>query len=58
MMKGPFLLPADIDLGDWIEIGNLGAYSQGMRTNFNGFGGSETVFLFDSAEKTLKRKKK
>jgi ornithine decarboxylase len=45
MMDGPFKLPADIDMGDWIEIDNLGAYSQSMRTNFNGFGASETVLL-------------
>lgn len=47
MMEGPFLLPADIKMGDWIEIGNLGAYSMGMRTNFNGFGGADAVCLYD-----------
>ena len=36
-MKGPFHLPADIGEGDWIEIGQLGAYGATMRTNFNGF---------------------
>ncbi len=36
-MKGPFMLPADIAEGDWIEIGGLGAYGQTMRTKFNGF---------------------
>lgn len=58
MMKGPFILPADIKTGDWIEIGNLGAYSHSLRTNFNGFGSSETVCLYDMPvpEKTLKRK--
>lgn len=45
MMNGPFMLPADIATGDWIEIGNLGAYSQSLRTNFNGFGASETVCI-------------
>lgn len=45
MMDGPFSLPADIDMGDWIELDNLGAYSQSMRTNFNGFGGCETVLI-------------
>ena len=38
MMKGPFMLPADIAEGDYIEIGQLGAYSLAMRTDFNGFG--------------------
>lgn len=36
-MRGPFLLPADIAEGDWIEIGQLGAYGACMRTAFNGF---------------------
>jgi ornithine decarboxylase len=36
-MKGPFLLPADAREGDWIEIGQLGAYGTCLRTAFNGF---------------------
>lgn len=36
-MAGPFLLPADIGPGDYIEIGMLGAYGCAMRTGFNGF---------------------
>ncbi|HXP96618.1 MAG TPA: type III PLP-dependent enzyme [Telmatospirillum sp.] len=36
-MKGPFLLPADTQEGDWIEIGQLGAYGTALRTGFNGF---------------------
>jgi ornithine decarboxylase len=47
MMEGPFMLPADIKTGDWIEISNAGAYSQGLRSNFNGFGRSLTVALFE-----------
>ena len=31
-MRGPFLLPADIAEGDWIEIGQLGAYGGCLRT--------------------------
>jgi ornithine decarboxylase len=38
-MAGPFLLPADVAAGDYIEIGMLGAYGCAMRTGFNGFGG-------------------
>ena len=45
MMRGPFMLPSDIKMGDWIEIGNLGAYSQSMRTDFNGFGGADMICL-------------
>ncbi|AHE55056.1 decarboxylase [Sphingomonas sanxanigenens DSM 19645 = NX02] len=37
-MAGPFLLPADVRAGDYIEIGMLGAYGCAMRTGFNGFG--------------------
>ena len=47
MMKGPFVLPADIQMGDWIEIGNIGVYSQGMRTNFNGFYSDTLVEVAD-----------
>lgn len=37
-MEGPFELPADIQAGDYIEVGMLGAYGAAMRTAFNGFG--------------------
>jgi len=37
VMRGPFLLPADIAEGAWIEIGQLGAYGACLRTSFNGF---------------------
>lgn len=36
-MKGPFMLPADVKEGDYIEIGQLGAYGRTMATRFNGF---------------------
>lgn len=36
-MQGPFMLPADVAEGDWIEIGQLGAYGACLRTAFNGF---------------------
>jgi ornithine decarboxylase len=44
-MAGPFMLPADIDAGDYIEIGMLGAYGCAMRTGFNGFTAGETVVM-------------
>jgi ornithine decarboxylase len=47
-MKGPFLLPADIREGDWIEIGGLGAYGQTMRTRFNGFFSDRQAELLDA----------
>jgi len=46
-MAGPFLLPADIGPGDYIEIGMLGAYGCAMRTGFNGFTAGETVIMAD-----------
>lgn len=46
-MAGPFLLPADVQAGDYIEIGMLGAYGAAMRTAFNGFGSDETVIVSD-----------
>ncbi|MCZ8310760.1 MAG: type III PLP-dependent enzyme [Magnetospirillum sp.] len=36
-MKGPFVLPGDVCEGDWIELGQLGAYGAVLRTGFNGF---------------------
>lgn len=47
VMHGPFHLPADINEGDWIEIGQLGAYGATMRTNFNGFYSDITVEVAD-----------
>lgn len=46
-MAGPFLLPADVQAGDYVEIGMLGAYGSAMRTAFNGFGSDETVIVED-----------
>jgi ornithine decarboxylase len=47
VMKGPFLLPGDIDEGDWIELGQLGAYGACLRTGFNGFDRALTVEVGD-----------
>lgn len=52
-MAGPFLLPADVKAGDYIEIGMLGAYGSAMRTAFNGFGCDETVTVADEPMATL-----
>jgi ornithine decarboxylase len=46
-MKGPFLLPDDIDEGDWIELGQLGAYGACLRTGFNGFDSALTAEVAD-----------
>jgi ornithine decarboxylase len=52
-MAGPFLLPADIGAGDYIEIGMLGAYGCAMRTAFNGFGAVARVEADDEPMATL-----
>ncbi|WP_419807290.1 type III PLP-dependent enzyme [Sphingomonas sp.] len=52
-MAGPFLLPADVKAGDYLEIGMLGAYGAAMRTGFNGFGSAETVVVADEPMASL-----
>jgi ornithine decarboxylase len=52
-MAGPFMLPADVEAGDMIEIGMLGAYGCAMRTRFNGFGAEQTVVMSDEPMATL-----
>jgi len=47
-MKGPFPLPADIREGDWIEVGQLGAYGAALRTAFNGFDRAGIVEVADA----------
>jgi ornithine decarboxylase len=46
-MTGPFRLPADMREGDWIELGQLGAYGACLKTEFNGFGRGELVEVAD-----------
>tara|TARA_A100001011_G_scaffold381718_2_gene450609 strand:+ start:1 stop:1179 length:1179 start_codon:yes stop_codon:yes gene_type:complete len=46
-MKGPFLLPNNIREGDYIELGQLGAYGLTFRTKFNGFYSNEIFELND-----------
>src|SRR5215472_872912 len=46
-MRGPFRLPANMREGDWVELGQLGAYGACLRTQFNGFGRVELVEVAD-----------
>ena len=46
-MKGPFLLPNNIKEGDYIELGQLGAYGLTFRTKFNGFYSNTIVEVND-----------
>ncbi|WP_199553570.1 alanine racemase [Sandaracinobacteroides hominis] len=52
-MKGPFELPSDVKAGDYLEVGQLGAYGQAMRTGFNGFGAGETAIVRDEPMASL-----
>ena len=47
VMFGPFLLPVDVAEGDWIEIGQLGAYGACLRTAFNGFDRARIIEVAD-----------
>ncbi|HBK08900.1 MAG TPA: decarboxylase [Acetobacteraceae bacterium] len=49
VMHGPFMLPADVAEGDWIEIGQLGAYGACLRTAFNGFDRARIIEVADEA---------
>ena len=52
-MKGPFMLPACVREGDYIEIGNIGAYGRSIAGRFNGFGDYEQVILSDEPLMTM-----
>ncbi|HEY8593446.1 MAG TPA: type III PLP-dependent enzyme [Sphingomicrobium sp.] len=52
-MAGPFELPADVQAGDYIEVGMLGAYGCAMRTQFNGFGVVESAIVDDEPMASL-----
>jgi ornithine decarboxylase len=52
-MAGPFELPADVQAGDYIEVGMLGAYGCAMRTGFNGFGVQDRVIVDDEPMASL-----
>ncbi len=52
-MAGPFMLPADVQAGDYVEIGMLGAYGCAMRTAFNGFGSDLKMVAEDEPMATL-----
>jgi ornithine decarboxylase len=48
VMFGPFMLPANMAEGDWIEIGQLGAYGACLRTAFNGFDRARIIEVADA----------
>jgi ornithine decarboxylase len=46
-LPGPFVLPAGVREGDYIEIGQIGAYGRVLANRFNGFGEYDEVILTD-----------
>lgn len=53
-MKGPFYLPKNITEGDYIEIGQMGAYGKTMATSFNGFKPEdEVIYVSDEPLMTM-----
>jgi len=52
-MKGPFMLPASIAEGDYIEIGNMGAYARALAGHFNGYGEYDEAILLDEPMMTM-----
>jgi ornithine decarboxylase len=52
-MKGPFSLPEKVKEGDYIEIGNTGAYGRAMAGKFNGYGAFEEAILLDEPMLTM-----
>ena len=46
-LPGPFMLPGSIAEGDYIEIGNIGAYGRVMAGQFNGYGQFDEAILED-----------
>ncbi len=46
-MKGPFMLPASVREGDYLEMGNIGAYGRALAGHFNGYGKYDEAILED-----------
>jgi ornithine decarboxylase len=52
-MRGPFVLPTKIKEGDYIEIGNTGAYGRAIAGRFNGYGAFDEAILLDEPMLTM-----
>jgi len=46
-LPGPFVLPSCVAEGDYLEIGQVGAYGRVLGNRFNGFGVFDEVVLMD-----------
>ena len=52
-LPGPFMIPSNVEIGDYLEIGLIGAYGLTMRTRFNGFYSNKLVQVFDDPMLTM-----
>jgi ornithine decarboxylase len=52
-MPGPFMLPNDVKEGDYLEIGNVGAYGRAIAGRFNGYGAYEQAILLDEPKMSM-----
>lgn len=52
VLPTPFRLPGDVAEGDWIEVGQIGAYGAALATRFNGFFADAQVELGDEPPDT------
>ena len=52
-LPGPFVLPNSVREGDYIEIGQIGAYGRVFASRFNGFGEYDEVTLRDEPMLTM-----
>jgi ornithine decarboxylase len=52
-MPGPYLLPGNIGEGDYVEIGQIGAYGRVLATGFNGFGLYDEAIVLDEPIATM-----
>jgi ornithine decarboxylase len=52
-LPGPFVLPDSVREGDYIEIGQIGAYGRVFASRFNGFGEYDEVTLRDEPMLTM-----
>jgi ornithine decarboxylase len=50
-LPGLVPLPVDIRPGDYLEFGNIGAYSIGGRTDYNGFYSDRIVTITSPTER-------
>jgi ornithine decarboxylase len=52
-LPGPFVLPGCVREGDYIEIGQIGAYGRVLANHFNGYGEYDEVVLTDEPMLTM-----